>query len=519
MKEPYYVYSTNVELPVGSYSDDTQLRLATCRSIRGDGSFDVQTFSKVELPVWLCYAFGAGIGTKTAAKSLRRRKVQWNSNFFKSNHSRYTNGGGNGAAMRIQPHVWAAYPQKTNAEILQNIVRNAVVTHGHSRAIVGASFHGLSLLHTLRQVNIPDPPAWFGILEELEILPEVMTSDEELGYYWLPNWEKETHTSLVDAIVECLEELRKDISSAQKALVHSKASSSREKYRNLVKELGCLEKNSVGSGTKTSILALYLSYIFRNNMHDGLVTAANLLGSDTDTIATMAGAIMGATNDVDPPEQVVDIAYLIDEAERLSAISNGENVESKAYPDMLYWEPPQTQIDVVGQYKEKWVVQGLGEATPRDVVATKASRDSTVWQWFQLEFGQSVLLKRRKIAKVIKEESLPVKNVSIPIKDNLKISGRSQVAVDQLKSVSKQKGLFQRESTEAHEIEPKQQVTETLTVDAATDMCIQSDFEESIVGKMLMRLIEQKSGIEKAIGFASIIAKAKQARMKKGMNK
>ena len=40
-----------VDLPVGCYSDDSQLRLATARSIRPDG-FDVEAFSKVELPVW-----------------------------------------------------------------------------------------------------------------------------------------------------------------------------------------------------------------------------------------------------------------------------------------------------------------------------------------------------------------------------------------------------------------------------------------------------------------------------------
>jgi len=39
-----------VELPAGAYSDDTQLRLATSRAIRGDGSFAVEAFAKIELP-------------------------------------------------------------------------------------------------------------------------------------------------------------------------------------------------------------------------------------------------------------------------------------------------------------------------------------------------------------------------------------------------------------------------------------------------------------------------------------
>src|SRR6266545_2916551 len=44
----------------GVYSDDTQLTLATARAIRDAGAFDVEYFSKRELPLWLQYARGAG---------------------------------------------------------------------------------------------------------------------------------------------------------------------------------------------------------------------------------------------------------------------------------------------------------------------------------------------------------------------------------------------------------------------------------------------------------------------------
>ena len=97
-----------VEIPAGSYSDDTQLRLAVCRSIRGDGQFDAEPFAKIELPVWTSYALGAGRGTKAAASNLTKRSVNWFSNFFEAKDQRYVRSGGNGAAMRIQPHVWAA---------------------------------------------------------------------------------------------------------------------------------------------------------------------------------------------------------------------------------------------------------------------------------------------------------------------------------------------------------------------------------------------------------------------------
>jgi hypothetical protein len=138
-----------------------------------------------------------------------------------------------------------------------------------------------------------------------------------------------------------------------------------------------------------------------------------------------------------------------------------------------------------------------------------------VWQWFHLEFGQSVLIKRRHIPKVVKEENLPVKNVSISAQSKLGISKQCRVTKDQTKAVDRQKELWQRETAEIRKKECIRQSDGTITIDDATDICIQSNFESSIVGKMLMRLSEQENGIEKAISFASIIAKAKQVRMKK----
>ncbi len=86
---PYGIF---VELPAGCYSDDTQLRLAVCRSLREDGSFDFDSFSKIEAPVFLSYRLGVGMGTKTAAKSLRKQRVRWNDNFFDAPVGRYIDG-------------------------------------------------------------------------------------------------------------------------------------------------------------------------------------------------------------------------------------------------------------------------------------------------------------------------------------------------------------------------------------------------------------------------------------------
>ncbi|WP_308735493.1 ADP-ribosylglycohydrolase family protein, partial [Humidesulfovibrio sp.] len=94
-------YGVSVNLPSGCYSDDTQLRLSVSRAIGHDGYFDVDSFAHIELPVWMSYQLGGGLGTNLAAKNLSKRSVGWATNFFKSKESSYVKGGGNGAAMRI----------------------------------------------------------------------------------------------------------------------------------------------------------------------------------------------------------------------------------------------------------------------------------------------------------------------------------------------------------------------------------------------------------------------------------
>ena len=51
------------------------------------------------------------------------------------------------------------------------------------------------------------------------------------------------------------------------------------------------------------------------------------------------------------------------------------------------------------------------------------------------------------------------------------------------------------------------------TIDEATDFLIKSNFNEKEVGRYLLSLASEKDGIEKAIAFASIIVKARRARL------
>ena len=108
--------------------------MAVSRSVNGHG-FDVETFARIELPVWLSYALGAGRASKAAAKNLGKPRTLWYANTY----SGWVNAGGNGAAMRIQPHVWAS--PNLDGDYMLDVIVDAVCTHGHPRALVGACFH------------------------------------------------------------------------------------------------------------------------------------------------------------------------------------------------------------------------------------------------------------------------------------------------------------------------------------------------------------------------------------------
>ena len=69
-------YGAPIRLPAGMYSDDTQLRLATSRALGRDGQFNIDAFSKIELPVWLSYSLGGGKGTKAAAANLPANRAE-----------------------------------------------------------------------------------------------------------------------------------------------------------------------------------------------------------------------------------------------------------------------------------------------------------------------------------------------------------------------------------------------------------------------------------------------------------
>jgi len=512
---PYFVggrFGAKVELPAGCYSDDTQLRLATSRAIRGDGVFDVEAFAKVELTVWPSYALGGGRGTKLAASSLTRQDVNWFTNFFDQKRGRYIDCGGNGAAMRIQPHVWASMDRSNPDSFIMDVVKNAVCTHGHPRGILGAVFHALCLASALEGKSIPGPELWRDFANYFTAVPNLIRKDPDLGLFWLPAWEDRINTS-IDKAFECVkDECLADIEVTLKFLEEK----TEDSYRKMVAEIGGLKKATRGSGTKTAIIAVALSWMFKEqDPSSTLAKAANLLNSDTDTIATMAGAILGAVASDTPKDKLMDRDYIAHEASRLTKISTGMNSTSFSYPDLMLWQPPKTQLDAVGLVEDQLATGGLAMAHPISNEFFPRVKEKAVWQWLKLEFGQLILSKRRKNPPSLIKSNYPKKQ--LPYVDQLEQGIKSdEKKVDT--PHQQQHYLFPQDSQQ-NQRAGKTELKQPLTIDELTREAINSNFNTSIIGRHLLEFARFPDGIEKGIAYSSTIIKAKMVRLQSKRNR
>ena len=536
-------FGAQVVLPAGSYSDDTQLRLSTSRAISGQGYFDVEAFAKIELPIWQVYALGAGRGSKSAASSLCNRGTNWFSNFFNG----YVNGGGNGAAMRVQPHVWAAADVTNKPSYLVDVIRNAICTHGHMRGIAGAVVHAVSLAHVFQHGRVPSETEWFQFTSDIRSIPSLIRSDSELATFWAPTWEKASNTSLQIAVDQVAAEWEASVGNAANCLANRSASPA-ELYIEIVTSDKGLSAEERGSGLKCALFANVAALLGqRVGSQEIIEQVVNLLNSDTDTIATMAGALIGAAH----PEakylgEIQDEPYLRHEAKRLYGISQGERAETFTYPDMLYWQVPRAVIDSLEATPAGFELLGLGKVTPSGRIYS-GKQKSAVWQWFEGAWGQTLLIRYRPALSGNEEAVVDTRKASRPASNTVDMFDEPttvtekpaieppverqnispEVSVPPLGSVRPlqpaqptphaehvaPRGTGSLEPGSNHHDVHAQENIAPPDLDALTNEAIKT-FDPTVIGQHLLDLAELPNGIYLCVAYSSIIAKARVARLR-----
>lgn len=277
-KYPYCHYE---KILPGEYSDDTQMTLSVARSIiTGDWE---KFLAEKELPFWLNYERGGGGALLKAAKSCKEGLLLWKSNYTRG----YFNVGGNGAAMRILPHVIATAKMRNITILMMDVIKDTLITHGHPRAFLGATCYAYALDYLLRKETV---------LEYGELVTAVIDGQNDWGANLNPDvfgkWlsiaqqhnEYDFYTEWENTRARMIKQLEFIRASLKKGLILDDIK--------VLTDLECFGKAN-GAGDVAALAAIYLASRYANNPALGIKVPAFSFGADTDTIASITGGLLG----------------------------------------------------------------------------------------------------------------------------------------------------------------------------------------------------------------------------------
>jgi len=252
----------------GEYSDDTQLTLAMARSI-WEGEFQPEYFAYVELPLWIYYQKGAGKSSLNAAMNLLSPRIQWHSNIYPG----YEEAGGTGAAMRVSPIALVAKDLK---RLTLEVTYSTLITHGHPLAFVGSIGIASTMLF-LKISNSLNPEALADfLLKAFQEALRIFRYDKQVLI-----WRKNIKEDFENAFRRLYEDYLRKV---RKIKIYNS-------YENFCEEVGEFKKP--GNAFSSTLCSIFILMKYDSEPVRGLLIAANTRGTDTDTIASMSGALFG----------------------------------------------------------------------------------------------------------------------------------------------------------------------------------------------------------------------------------
>jgi ADP-ribosylglycohydrolase/catechol 2,3-dioxygenase-like lactoylglutathione lyase family enzyme len=289
----------------GAYSDDTQLVLALTRSLlRGELWWEWWTTQ--ELPFWLLYERGGGGATKRAARLWSSGKRPW----ADKDRDRYFSAGGNGVAMRVLPHALKGAESRDFDPIARDVLADGITTHGHPRALIGALAFAYALWRALRR----DEPLAYGALvdDTIEAAGRWSTLMADEGA--LKEWREAADARRPNGYAELWHETVSEMIALLRICADGMAEGSLSVDRSILEKLGVFDAKVNGSGTISASGAIFLASRYASRPTQGLLAAAFAHRADTDTLAAMTGALLGAVNGPDwlgrSAERVQDYTYI-----------------------------------------------------------------------------------------------------------------------------------------------------------------------------------------------------------------
>ena len=159
------------------------------------------------------------------------------------------------------------------------------------KASVARFFTRFVLLTPFTRGSFPPRPNGVSLSKEFSEVERLISYDPQLATFWKSAWENDSGIPIEVAIARMRDGALRDLDMILGILDRRPPNA----YRELLDVLGCFIQQFRGSGFKTALAAAALALLHRedDNPEVALALAANELESDTDTIGTMAGAIVG----------------------------------------------------------------------------------------------------------------------------------------------------------------------------------------------------------------------------------
>jgi ADP-ribosylglycohydrolase/catechol 2,3-dioxygenase-like lactoylglutathione lyase family enzyme len=379
-------------IPAGTYSDDTQLILAVTRS-RLHGNDWWRYLTTVEIPFWPLYHRGGGGALRRAASSWSKGRAPWTDPKLVGN---YFEAGGNGVAMRVLPHVIRDGHSAGFDPVADSIMADGIATHGHPRALVGALAYGYALWYTLRR---SDKLGYGELVEELLATSSTWGRRPNVG--WADaSWEETTASSAAASYESAWETTVDEMADLLRVAQDGISRGSLAVDRDTLDRLGATSGRATSAGTVTAAAAIFIASRYASRPAQGRLAAAFARGADTDTLASMAGAVLGAVNGEEwlgrTLERVQDRAYiavmarqLMDESTPLPAVDGIPQLTSAALRE--FWQ----KLDETPDGEAIVLPDGRMGTVVRRIEYETRSRTNRIMSW-QVEIGdgQSISLKR-----------------------------------------------------------------------------------------------------------------------------
>ncbi|MCY4234606.1 MAG: ADP-ribosylglycohydrolase family protein [Bacteroidetes bacterium] len=406
----YYPHDQIIE--AGTYSDDTQLILSNSRALL-HGVQWLEWFCHIELPFWALYEKGGGGATKRAAEAWKDGISPWSKQRSENDVKKYFDAGGNGVAMRILPHILYNADLDTYAPIAQNILLDGIATHGHPRALVGALCYGYGLWKSIRRTE----QLKFG-----ELIDNLLSSSVEWGTLPEPNpisseWLKIANQHVpdyhdlwmrtVDELTSYLEICKTGISRVPLTLDDG-----------ILRSINCFDRNVSGAGTVATAAAVYLASRYAPDPMNGVIKAAYAIGTDTDTIASMTGGLLGIINGIEwihfDKSSIQDSEYLQEMAEAIvkkNRVSEpcdiprfGTRSQLKKFRNHLFETNTGQSLELPDERH--------GEIVSVNETIGKTSKFKVLYYRIKTDDGQSIEVS--KIARGYFADRHPTKNIENP---------------------------------------------------------------------------------------------------------